>query len=315
MASIRRPSSPIQHSIEQGFLTSEPYQVEREGGFKPNVFLLADYGYDSYSTTIEARAETIKKNPDLVQRFVDASIIGWRNYIYGDNAAANAAIKRDNPEMTDGQIAYSIAKLKERGVVDSGDAQTLGIGAMTDARIKSFFDKMAQAGVVPADLRLQTRLYAAIRRTRASDWSQRRQMTPPARGAPLVSLRGVGKSFDGGLEALRALDLDVHPGETVTLLGPSGCGKSTALRLIAGLTRADARRNSFGPIPPSASGWASCFRTRRCCPGPTSSTMSICRCGSRASPRARRRRASRRRWRWSACRGSARRCRASFPAA
>jgi NitT/TauT family transport system substrate-binding protein len=116
------------------------------------VFLLADYGYDSYSTTIEARAETINKNPDLVQRFVDASIIGWRNYIHGDNAAANAAIKRDNPEMTDGQLAYSIAKLRERGVVDSGDARTLGIGAMTDARIKSFFDKMARAGVVAADL-------------------------------------------------------------------------------------------------------------------------------------------------------------------
>jgi NitT/TauT family transport system substrate-binding protein len=139
-------------SIEQGFLTSEPYQVERVGGFKPNVFLLADYGYDSYSTTIEARAETIKKNPDLVQRFVDASIIGWRNYILGDNTAANAAIKRDNPEMTDGQLAYSISKLRERGVVDSGDAQSLGIGAMTDARIKSFFDKMAGAGVVPAYL-------------------------------------------------------------------------------------------------------------------------------------------------------------------
>ncbi|MGA8171023.1 MAG: ABC transporter substrate-binding protein [Methylocystis sp.] len=139
-------------SIEQGFLSSEPYQVERAGGFKPNVFLLADYGYDSYSTTIEARAETVKKNPDLVQRFVDASIIGWRNYIHGDASAANALIKRDNPEMTDDQLAYSIAKLRERGVVDSGDAQTLGIGAMTDARIKSFFDKMARAGVVPADL-------------------------------------------------------------------------------------------------------------------------------------------------------------------
>jgi len=140
------------HSIEQGFLTSEPYQVERVGAFKPNVFLLADYGYDSYSTTIEARAETIAKNPDLVRRFVDASIVGWRNYIHGDNNAANAAIKRDNPEMTDGQLAYSVAKLRERGVVDSGEARSLGIGAMTDARIKSFFDKMARAGVVPADL-------------------------------------------------------------------------------------------------------------------------------------------------------------------
>jgi NitT/TauT family transport system substrate-binding protein len=139
-------------SIQQGFLTAEPYEVERQGGFKPNVFLLPDYGYDSYSTTIEARADTITKNPELVRRFVDASIIGWYHYMYGDNAVANAAIKRDNPEMTDGQIAYSLRMMKERGVVDSGDSLELGIGVMTHARVKSFFDKMAKAGVVPADL-------------------------------------------------------------------------------------------------------------------------------------------------------------------
>jgi len=140
------------HSIQQGLLTSEPYNIEKVGGFKPNVFLLADVGYDGYSTTIDVRADRIASNPDLVQRFVDASIIGWYHYLYGDNAAANAAIKRDNPEMTDGQIAFSIARMKERGIVDSGDSLKLGIGAMTDARMKSFFDKMAQAGVVPADL-------------------------------------------------------------------------------------------------------------------------------------------------------------------
>jgi NitT/TauT family transport system substrate-binding protein len=139
-------------SVQQGILTSEPYAIESRAGFKPNVFLLADYGYDSYSTTIETRAETIEKKPDLVQRFVDASIIGWRNYTSGDNAAANTAIKRDNPEMTDGQIAFSLEKMRERGIVDSGDARTMGVGAMTDARMKSFFDKMAKAGVVPADL-------------------------------------------------------------------------------------------------------------------------------------------------------------------
>jgi NitT/TauT family transport system substrate-binding protein len=126
--------------------------IETQGGFRPNVFLLADVGYDGYSTTIETRADTIEKKPDLVQRFVDASIIGWQNYLNGDNASANAAIKRDNPEMTDGQIAFSLQKMKERGVVDSGDAQTLGVGAMTHARMKSFFEKMAKAGVVPADL-------------------------------------------------------------------------------------------------------------------------------------------------------------------
>ncbi len=140
------------NSIQQGYATSEPFEVERQGKFKPNVFLLADYGYDTYSTTIEARRDMIEKNPDLVQRFVDASAIGWYNYLYGDNAAANAAIKKDNPDISDEQIAFSIAKMKEYGIVDSGDTLSKGIGAMTDERVKSFFDKMAKSGVVKADL-------------------------------------------------------------------------------------------------------------------------------------------------------------------
>jgi NitT/TauT family transport system substrate-binding protein len=140
------------NSIQQGYLTSEPFAVEKQGGFEPNVFLLADHGYSGYSTTIETRAELAAKSPDLVRRFVEASAIGWYHYLYGDNANANAAIKKDNPDMSDEQIAYSIAKLKEYGIVDSGDAAKLGIGAMTDARMKDFFDQMAKAGVVKPDL-------------------------------------------------------------------------------------------------------------------------------------------------------------------
>jgi NitT/TauT family transport system substrate-binding protein len=96
--------------------------------------------------------ELIEKNPGLIQRFLDASAIGWYNYLYGDNSAANARIKRDNPEMTDDLIAYSIGKMKEYGIVDSGDSLKGGIGAMTDARMKSFFDKMVASGVVKGDL-------------------------------------------------------------------------------------------------------------------------------------------------------------------
>jgi NitT/TauT family transport system substrate-binding protein len=135
------------NSIEQGYATSEPFEIERQGKFRPNVFLIADYGYDSYSTTIETTRDLIEKNPDLVQRFVDASIIGWYNYIYGDNRAANDLIKRDNPDISDDQLAYSLTKMKEYGIVDSGDSLTLGIGAMRDVRVKSFFAKMVAAGL------------------------------------------------------------------------------------------------------------------------------------------------------------------------
>lgn len=139
-------------SVQQGYATSEPFSIEKQAGFKPNVFLLADHGFDAYSTTIEARVDLVRKNPDLAQRFVDASMLGWKNYLHGDNAKANALIKRDNPDMTEEQIAYSIARMKEYGIVESGDAMTLGIGAMTDARQKSFFDKMVQSGVLKADV-------------------------------------------------------------------------------------------------------------------------------------------------------------------
>jgi len=140
------------NAVMQGYLTSEPLAVRKAGGFEPKVFLLADHGFDTYSTTIEARREMVEKRPEVVQRFVEASIVGWTNYLYGDNKAANALIKRDNPEMTDEQIAYSIAKMKEYGIVDSGDTAKLGIGAMTDERMKSFFDKMVKAGLFKADL-------------------------------------------------------------------------------------------------------------------------------------------------------------------
>jgi NitT/TauT family transport system substrate-binding protein len=142
-------------SAMQGYVTSEPYAVERAAGFKPKIFLLADEGFNAYSTLIETRRELVDKQPDLVRRFVEASIIGWTNYIYHDNSAANALIKRDNPEMTDDLLAYSVAKLKEYGIVDSGDSLRLGGGAMTDARVQSFFDKMVKAGVVKPGIDLR----------------------------------------------------------------------------------------------------------------------------------------------------------------
>src|SRR3954447_21040717 len=109
-------------SAMQGYVTSEPFAVEKAAGFKPNVLLLADYGFNTYSTLIESRRDVVEKKPDLVQRFVDASMVGWYNYIYRDNSAGNAMIKKLNPEMTDELLAYSVAKMKEYGIVDSGDS-------------------------------------------------------------------------------------------------------------------------------------------------------------------------------------------------
>ena len=140
------------NSAMQGYVTSEPFVVEKQAGFKPTVMLLADYGFDGYSTLIETRRDLIDKKPDLVQRFVDASIIGWYNYLYGNNKPANDLIKKLNPEMTDDLLAYSTGKMREYGIVDSGETLKDGIGAMTEARVASFFDKMSRAGVVKRDI-------------------------------------------------------------------------------------------------------------------------------------------------------------------
>ena len=147
-----QPFLADRRSAMQGYVTSEPFVIEKQAGFKPTVLLLADSGFDAYSTLIETRRDLVDKKPDLVQRFVDASLIGWYRYLYGDSAPGNALIKQMNPEMTDEMLAYSIAKMKEYGIVDSGDALRDGIGAMTDARVGSFFDKMSRAGVVRRDL-------------------------------------------------------------------------------------------------------------------------------------------------------------------
>ncbi len=139
-------------SAMQGYVTSEPFAIEKSAGFKPGIILLADYGFNTYSTLIETRRELIDKKPDLVQRFVDASLVGWYNYLYGDSNPGNAMIKKLNPEMTDELLAYSVSKMKEYGIVDSGDSLRDGIGAISDARVASFFDKMVRAGVVRGDI-------------------------------------------------------------------------------------------------------------------------------------------------------------------
>ncbi len=142
-------------SGQQGYATSEPYAViNAEGGFQPKVFLLADNGWTTYSTMIETTSDYLAAHKDIVQRFVDASTIGWYNYLYGDNTAANELIKKDNPDMDDAQIAFSIKTMKDSGLVVSGEALTGGIGCMSDATIKDFYDKMVKANVVPAGLDL-----------------------------------------------------------------------------------------------------------------------------------------------------------------
>lgn len=136
----------------QGYLSSEPYLIKKTAGFDPKVFLIADAGYSTYATTIETMAQTVETKPEQVKCFVESSILGWYNFLYGDNKAARELIKKDNPEMTDDKIDYAILKMKENGIVLSGDAEKFGIGVITDARVEDFFNKMVEAGAVDSGL-------------------------------------------------------------------------------------------------------------------------------------------------------------------
>lgn len=137
-------------AVQQGYAVAEPIYVENQGRFKPVVHLLADHGFSTYSTLIETRTDLVKNRPELVRRFVDASILGWVNYLYGDRKAANAMMRRDNPEMSEDEIERSVALMKSLGIVDSGESLAKGIGAMNAERIRDFHDQMVKAGLYKA---------------------------------------------------------------------------------------------------------------------------------------------------------------------
>ena len=139
-------------AVQQGYVTSEPYVLETEAKMTPKVFLLADAGYPSYAAMILARDRLIADRPEVVRAFVEGSAAGWKSYLDGDPAPADALILKDNPEMRQEVLDQARAKLKSYGIVDSGDAATLGLGAMTDARWKEFFDMAVANGVYPADM-------------------------------------------------------------------------------------------------------------------------------------------------------------------
>ncbi len=136
---------------QQAFVSSEPLDVKR-AGVDAVIHLLADYGFANYQSTINTSAQLVKERPEVLQRFIDASIKGWYSYLYEDPSPGNELIKKINPDMSDEKIAFSIDTMKKFGIVDSGDAKKLGIGAMTDERWSGFYNTMVEAGALPGGL-------------------------------------------------------------------------------------------------------------------------------------------------------------------
>ena len=132
--------------VQQAFPTSEPYQVAQKG-MKYRFFPFAAEGYPPYHGALVTLQKTIDAKPDMVARFVRATAEGWKSFL-ADPAPAAVLIKRENPNMTDGEIAFAVQKLKDSQAVTGGDAAQLGIGAMTEARWKKNFDFMVESGLL-----------------------------------------------------------------------------------------------------------------------------------------------------------------------
>ena len=148
-----QPFVADKNTVQQGYITSEPYAIQK-AGVKANVLIFGDYGYPAYATTISCMDKTVKERKAAVAAFVKASVEGWKSYL-ADPAPGNALIKKDNPEMTDDQLLYSVAKMKESGLITGGDAAKLGIGVMTEARAKASYDFMLSAKLLdPAKVKL-----------------------------------------------------------------------------------------------------------------------------------------------------------------
>ena len=240
---------------QQGFLSSEPYVI-MQAGVQPVVHLIADAGFDNYQTTINISKKMVDEKKDVVQRFVNATAEGWAEYMKGGPAieAANAAIRKDNPDMTDDKMAYALKVMNERGIVKSGDAAQARHRRDDRRALEALLRDDGRGRRVPDGHRLPQGLQPRVRE------QGRRRVTMAAvagadsRTRPLVAIRNVSKQFANGTLAIRGVDLDLRDGEFVSLLGPSGCGKSTLLRIIAGLGAPSAGTLDWPTAPHSASG-------------------------------------------------------------
>jgi NitT/TauT family transport system substrate-binding protein len=136
--------------IQQIFVTSEPYFVTKAGGtFR--TMLISGIGYDPYRVFF-TRRDYLDQHPEIVQKFVQATIQGWKEYLRNPGPA-NALILKMNPAQNPQQMQYTLQALKDGGFItgipgaDPSDAHTQ-IGKMTADRWAQTNDQLAALGVL-----------------------------------------------------------------------------------------------------------------------------------------------------------------------
>lgn len=134
------------NAVQQAFATSEPFTL-KQMGIAYKFYLFADQGYPPYGQSLVTRQELLRTKPDILKRFVRASMMGWKSYLE-DPAPGNALIKIDNPKMSDELLAFALSEMKKLNVVGRGDAAQSGIGTITEARWKASYELMVASGLL-----------------------------------------------------------------------------------------------------------------------------------------------------------------------
>lgn len=125
---------------QQGYVFSEPF-VAKEKGSDPEVLMLSDIGFNPYSSLLVTTETVIAEEPELVQKVVSASVEGWQRYL-ANPEEVNAAINRDNPDMSLASLAYGVTAMKPLCETDAP------LCSMTVERWQTLVDQIEELGEI-----------------------------------------------------------------------------------------------------------------------------------------------------------------------
>jgi NitT/TauT family transport system substrate-binding protein len=133
---------------QQCFVTSEPILAAAQGS-DPQTFLIADAGYNPYTTVVICRGDLIKSNPAKVKAMVAACREGWRAYL--DNpAAANTAMEALNHDMD--AATFTAAAAAQAPLIETDETKKSSLGAMTGDRWDTLSKQLVDLGVLKAPI-------------------------------------------------------------------------------------------------------------------------------------------------------------------
>jgi len=132
--------------IQQCFVTNEPY-FARQRGADVGALLIANDTYEPYRVMFTGRA-FLAQHPDLVAKFVRASVRGWVEYLTGDPAAGNQLLKAKRSDLSPEFMAYSIKAMNDYKLVAGDPAKGEFTGQLTEARLRKQIALLQEIGVL-----------------------------------------------------------------------------------------------------------------------------------------------------------------------